>query len=231
MKKQWHQYVGIRAAIIIAVGGIIVAAMYIWNSRSELKQSNVKYKNEMKEKDARITDLQQQLSQKDVEIQRLETQLTPFKTIALEKYTGSEQEALEKLAQSLKIIESKTAALENQLTPRKLTPEQIAVIAEQISLLKGIKVHFLLIASDPEAESFKEQIKKALETGGWIIEKNEISVVGAFTGITLFASQDPPNEAISTLSLTFKEFGFTPELIRNKDLPKDVIKIKIGKKK
>ena len=230
MKKQWHQYVGIRAAIIIAVGGIIVAAMHIWNSRSELKQRNVKYKNEIKEKDARITDLQQQLYQKDVEIQRLETQLTPFKTIALEKYTGSEQEVLEKLAQSLKIIESTTAALKNQLTPRKLAPEQIAVIAEQISLIKGIKVHFLLIASDPEAESFKEQIKKALETGGWIIEKNEISIVGAFTGITLFASKDPPNEAISTLSLTLKEFGFTPKLIRNKDLPKDVIKIKIGKK-
>jgi len=231
MKKQWHQYVGIRAAIIMAVGGIIVAGMYIWNNRSELKQSNDDYKDEIKNKNDLISKLQQKLSQKDSEIQRLETQLTPFRTIALEKYTGSEKEALEKLAQSMKIIESKTEDLERQLTPRKITPEKIAVIAEKISLIKGIKVHFLLIASDPEAGSFKEQIKKALEAGGWIIEKKEISVVGAFTGINLFASQDPPNEAIRTLYLTFKEFGFTPKLIRNKDLPEDVIKIKIGKKK
>ncbi len=38
MKKQWHQYVGIKAAIIMAVGGIMVAGMYICNNRSELKQ-------------------------------------------------------------------------------------------------------------------------------------------------------------------------------------------------
>ena len=230
MKKQWHQYVGIRAAIIMAIGGIIVAGMYIWNNRSELKQSNNNYKDEIKNKNDLISDIQQQLSQKNSEIQRLETQLTPFRTIALEKYTGSEQEALEKLAQNLKIIESKTAALEKQLTSRKLTPKQIAIIAKRIRSIKGVKVHFLLIASDPEAESFKEQIKKALETGGWIIEKDEISVVGAFKGISLLASQDPPSNGVRALYLGLKQSGFIPELYKDNNLPEDVIKIKVGKK-
>ena len=230
MKKQWHQYVGIRAAFILALGGITVAGMNIWNDRSELKQSNVNYTTDNKVKTDRIAKLEQQLSQKDVEIQRLETQLTPFKTIAIAKYTGSEQEALDKLAQNLKIVESKTAALEKQLNPHELTPEQIATIAEQIRSIKGVKVHFLSIASDPEAESFKKQIGKALEAGGWPVENDIIAVVGAFTGITLFASQDPPNKAISTLFFTLKGFGFTPQLVRKIDLPEDVIQIKIGKK-
>jgi len=230
MKKQWHQYVGIRAAIILALGGIVVAGMNIWNDRSELKQSNVAFENDNKAKTDRITKLEQHLSQKDAVIQRLETQLTPFKTIALSKYTGSEQEALNKLAQNLKVIESKTAALEKQLSPRKLTQEQTATITKQISLIKGVKVHFLLIASDPEAGAFKEQIKRAFEAGGWPVEKDIIAVVGAFTGITLCASQDPPNRAISSLYFTLKGFGLEPQLVRNKDLPEDVIQVRIGKK-
>ena len=72
---------------------------------------------------------------------------------------------------------------------------------------------------------------RALEAGGWAVEKDVIAVVGAFTGITLFASQDPPNKAISTLYFTLKGFGLAPQLIRKKDLPEDVIQIKIGKKK
>lgn len=53
-----------------------------------------------------------EISKKDSEIQRLETQLTPFRTIALEKYTGSEQEALNKLTKQLESLEDKTNILE-----------------------------------------------------------------------------------------------------------------------
>jgi len=54
---------------------------------------------------AQVDTLTGQLSQQDkmiqektAEVQRLETLLTPFRTIALEKFTGDEKEALRKLA-------------------------------------------------------------------------------------------------------------------------------------
>ncbi len=54
----------------------------------------------------RIPSLKENNSGKTAEIQRLETQLTPFKTIALEKYTGTEQEALRKFAQELEDLKN-----------------------------------------------------------------------------------------------------------------------------
>ncbi|MCK5590631.1 MAG: hypothetical protein KAI72_01625 [Candidatus Pacebacteria bacterium] len=209
---------------------LVIFGLQLWDARSQLKEENKKLRTKIETKDVRILELTQKLSDKNTEIQRLETQLTPFKTIALEKYTGSEKEALKELAQNLKVIENKTAVLEKQLTPRKLTQEQISIIAEKIRSIKGIKVHFLLIASDPEAKSFKNQIKEVLEKGGWIIEKDLIALAGAFEEITLFASQDPPSKAVQALYSSLKKFGFEVLLIRDINLPEDVIYIKIGKK-
>lgn len=98
-KKKWYQYVGVQAALIITVGGIIVAGMNILHSRSQLSQENIQYKGD-------ITALKDELKDKKTEIQRLETQITPFKTIALEKYTGSEQERLNKLSERIKELEN-----------------------------------------------------------------------------------------------------------------------------
>lgn len=83
MAKKWYQYVGVKAAIIIAVGSIIVAGMNIWHDRSEIKQNNEEYRNEIKNKNNLIDELNQQLSQKNSEIQRLETQLVPYKIVDL----------------------------------------------------------------------------------------------------------------------------------------------------
>lgn len=98
-KKKWYQYVGVQTAFILAIGGIIVAGMNIYNNRSKLVQDNQQYETD-------IADLKEGLRNKDSEIQRLETQLTPFKTIALEKYTGSEQERLQKLAERIQELEN-----------------------------------------------------------------------------------------------------------------------------
>lgn len=83
MAQKWYQSVGVRSAIILVIGSIIVAGMYIWNDRSELTQSNKKYKAEIEKKNSHIDDLKQRLSQKHVEIQRLETQLVPSKIVNL----------------------------------------------------------------------------------------------------------------------------------------------------
>ena len=53
-----------------------------------------------------IPKLKNNISEKETEIQHLETQLTPFKTIALEKYTGTEQERLKKLSERIQELEN-----------------------------------------------------------------------------------------------------------------------------
>jgi len=217
MAQKWYQKSSVQTAITSGVFFLIGIAIPLFLKIPALK--------------SKIDRLEKENSDKTNEIQRLETQLTPFKTIALEKYTGSEQEALEKLAEDVKTLEEKALFIEKALMPRVLSSEQISIIAERINKIKNTKIHFLLIASDPEAESFRNQLRKALEKGGWTIEKSETSVIGAFVGVTLFASHDPPNEAVTALYLSLKEFGFDPWLLKDENLPENVIGIKIGKKK
>jgi cell division protein FtsB len=127
MKKKWHQYATVRSAIVLTLGSIFVAGMYILHDRSQLKQDNSTlkqgnsaYAKTIESKDALIADLNQRLSQKNSELQRLETEFIPFKTIALEKYTGSEQERLKQLADEIqelknplkKLIASATSQVE-----------------------------------------------------------------------------------------------------------------------
>jgi len=57
-----------------------------------------------------IPELETAIRDKDVEIQRLETQLVPFKTVALERYPGNETEALKRLAKELSDLELRLEA-------------------------------------------------------------------------------------------------------------------------
>jgi len=59
---------------------------------------------------------------KDAEIQRLEILLTPFRTIALERYTGSETEAILKLATRIQELESTVTALKDYSYVAELNP-------------------------------------------------------------------------------------------------------------
>lgn len=106
MIKNFFKSVGVRTALITTVGAIIVAGMYIANSRSDLVQDNKEYIKKIERKNERIDSLEQDVLKKDNEIQRLENDFIPFKTFALEKYTGSEQERLKKLAERIQELES-----------------------------------------------------------------------------------------------------------------------------
>jgi len=212
----WTAKFSVKFIVILFICG------FLWLSYSEVFRIPM-LKNKMES-------LKVKIDEGTAEIQRLEILLTPFRTIALEKYTGSEQEALRKLAEDLEILESRTIALEERLASRILSSAQISIITEKINAIKGIKVYFSLISSDPEAKFFKEQLQKALEAGGWVVEKTEILLAGAFVGVTLYSSHDSPSEAQKILYLTLKECGFGSKLICNESLPENVIKIKIGKK-
>ena len=54
MIKNFFKSVGVRAALITTIGAIIVAGMYILNSRSNLVRDNIKYIKEIQGKNVRI---------------------------------------------------------------------------------------------------------------------------------------------------------------------------------
>ena len=101
MAQNFFEKASVQVAIVSGISGLLIAGVYIWNNRSQLKRDNENYVKDLKTKDDLINTLKQEIQKKTAEVQLLETQITPFKTIALEKFIGSEQEALRKLADEL----------------------------------------------------------------------------------------------------------------------------------
>jgi hypothetical protein len=230
MGKIKFDSVGVQAALIIVIGTIIVASINIVNSRSALYQENEALKQKVGEQKDEIESLGNEKEKQTSEIQRLETILTPFRTIALEKYTGSEKEVLKKLRNDLTLVGEKTLALEDQLKPRIINQEQINFIASKISLNKDIKVRFLIMASDLEIKNFKDQIKQAIEKAGWEVTGDIIALAASFEGITLYTSEKPATQALTSLYSALKELGFKLLVNLDPSLEKNLIVIKIGKR-
>ena len=92
MAQKWYQKAGVQAAIVGALALVVVTLIPIALKVPDLESENAQLKGKLGEKTA--------------EIQRLETLLAPFRTIALEKYTGSENEALAKLASQINLLQS-----------------------------------------------------------------------------------------------------------------------------
>lgn len=74
--------------------------MQLWLQFSETKKNNRVLINKNEKLNTDLSDARS-------EIQRLETLLAPFRTVALERYTGPEAEALRKLSDQIRELESK----------------------------------------------------------------------------------------------------------------------------
>lgn len=85
------------AAVIAGVFGL---AGIILGARMEAP----KLRETVKTLEARIAERNNDIRAKEMEIQRLETLLTPFRTIALERYPGTEAQAMEQLAHGIQAI-------------------------------------------------------------------------------------------------------------------------------
>lgn len=95
MTQKFYQKASVQVAIVSAVGLLAVTAITIWHQRSQLKADN--------------QNLLRDVHKKTAEIQQLETLLTPFRTIALERFTGDEKDALRKLADYVVELQRKDA--------------------------------------------------------------------------------------------------------------------------
>jgi hypothetical protein len=95
MAQRFYQKATVQVAIVAAIGLIVVTLITVGQERSLLKSDNKR--------------LEREVADKTAEIQRLETLLTPFRAIALEKFTGDEKEALRKLADYVIELQKKDA--------------------------------------------------------------------------------------------------------------------------
>jgi hypothetical protein len=199
-QKKFYQYVGVQAAFIIVIGGIIAAGMNIWHSRSELAYDNQQYKTE-------IASLKDKLKDKDSEIQRLETQLTPFKTIALEKYTGSEQEALRKLADELEKLKDYVDPFKKPISYAVADIEVIIESDEQINKTYMDRGGLLAFVKDRQSLLLVSDTKSKARQNG----KGEITYKGSFQIQSSHSHIGKPVEILRESDIIQIEFNKIPE--------------------
>jgi len=179
MGKKLCSSVTVKAAIITAFAGVMVAGMYILNNRSQIKQDNKNYEVEINKKNTKINELQQELSSKNAEIQRLETQLTPFRTIALQKFTGSEQEVLEKLANELENVKKATDI------------PLLTLMRERIRTTKDNSDYITSLAFRPSnRQSIGSTVFIARITGNTDVRIKEFKKMGITEGVTKSIGRD-----------------------------------------
>lgn len=181
----------------------------------------------------------------------LEAEIGPFKTVAIQNFTGTETERLSKLALKLNefqknlealsanqtTIESRTNDLTSQLAPRHLTDTQQArFIAYLKSIPKG-PVGVVYISSVPETVSFVEEIISLLKNSGFILpEKPEYSLgytvsCPAPWRIAIIVGTGPQASYALPLQRAFVEIGIDATGTDGKDIVKPgEIKVYVGSK-
>jgi hypothetical protein len=114
MAQKWYQKATVQGAIVAALALLIATLAPIALEVPSLKSDNA--------------ELNRKLTDKTADVQRLETQLAPFRTIALERYTGPENEALAKLASQIQLLQEldaqKTVKIESLQKELDKTSEQ-----------------------------------------------------------------------------------------------------------
>jgi hypothetical protein len=141
MTQPFYKKASVQVAIISGIVAIIIAAGHIWLNASNIMDENRNLNNELKKKNDKITNLGKEIQDHKSEVQRLETLLTPFRTIALERYTGTESDVLKKLANQIQDLQKsdiektkKIAELEKELaiTSDLAAPNKIVFASKEI---------------------------------------------------------------------------------------------------
>ena len=124
MPQKWYQKASVQGAIVAGLALVVVTLVPVALKVPRLESDN--------------SDLDRKLREKTAEVQHLETLLEPFRTIALEKYTGSENEALTKLASQIQSLQDqdvekthKIEALQKELqsTSEEARPPILSLIS------------------------------------------------------------------------------------------------------
>ena len=196
MTQKFYKKTSVQVAMVTGIFLILIAFINIWHQRSELRNENIRLNRLTQEQTA--------------ENQRLETLLTPFRTIALEKFTGTEGEVLQQLAErvtsidasladAMEELESTKQELLRKTSDRSLTEEQTQILKSSLDGVFG-KVLVKADFADSEARIFANQIEYILtETDLDVIEQGYTGIISLNAkGIYMLVSdiQNPPPHAV-----------------------------------
>jgi hypothetical protein len=172
MAQKWYQKASVQTAIVSGLFLLIgIAIPYIFKVPAL---------------ENKIDQLEEENSDKTAEIQRLETQLTPFRTIALEKYTGSEQEALKRLAEELEDLKKYVNPLKKPIASAAAEVEVTIKSDEQVrarymhegGYLGFVKDRqFLLLTSNTQSRARQSGKGEVIYKGNFQIQSDH-SVIG-----------------------------------------------------
>ena len=192
MGQPFYKKASVQVAMITGIVAILIAAMNIYFIFSDTNNVNLNLKKEIKQKDNEKRRLEIKLDSKEREIQRLETLLTPFRTIALEKYTGTETEALNKLAdkiqeyqltiiektRKIEELENTVAKLERMTLPRNLASDKKDILKNLLSFDTNFKIGVVCKAFDTESCNYAEQIRSVFSDAKWQVAPLNKSYLG-----------------------------------------------------
>ena len=127
MGQKFYQKASVQVAMVPGVVALIIAAGHIWLTHSGVKKENIKLSQANQ-------GLRDDLVTAKSEVQRLETLLTPFRTIALARYTGSEGEALRQLADQIGILQDADKQKSEKITQLEAELGKTQSLAEPCKL-------------------------------------------------------------------------------------------------
>lgn len=160
-ESKWNRFCGKIKKMHPGVQAAIVAGIFslagIWlgyKLQSDGLHSKVNSLEALvKQQDTTIRD-------RTAETQRLETLLAPFRTIALQRYTDPEPEALRKLAYRISDIE-------NSVTPRHLNEQQNKALFDILSNQPKGEIIVVSRMMDGEAKDYALQLANVIVNAGW----------------------------------------------------------------
>ena len=114
----------------------------------------------------RVEELNREILAKTAEIQRLETQLAPFKTIALQRFADPEPEALRKLADRISNIE-------DAVEPRTLSDQHKVTLRKLLEPLPNKQIHIVSRMMDGEGKDFATELADVFRAAGWEAHLND----------------------------------------------------------
>jgi len=192
-ESRWDRFVrpfkkihpSVQAVIVAGVFGIFGTWFGYHLQSTGLNQEVSSLKEKVEQQDAIIRN-------KTQEIQRLETQLMPFRTIAIQKFTGDDKEAMHKLADYVISLQERVAEQTRRISelreqvgqakklsekinensrPRTLSEQTSQFIISYLQQDPKIKVEIGAYVNNTEAFGLANQIKALFESAGYKFDR------------------------------------------------------------
>lgn len=205
---------------------LLVTSITIWHQRSELREQN-----------GELIKLSQNQT---TEIQRLETLLTPFRTVALDKFAGPEGEALKQLGDHILAIDESLSRAKKELvktkqellrrtSDRSLTEEQKQSLKSSLGAIAG-KVLVKADFADSEARMFADQIEACIRTTALeIVQQGSMGIISLHAkGVRILvkdAKNPPPHFGIVQKALQSIGIEALAGVTKSAEFPDDAIVI------